>query len=237
MNGFIELFQTVITPSNFSFLMQGLAMSIQFACIVIFFSLILGTLLALVRSYGHKIARRFIVCYVELFRNTPLLLWILFARFTLPSVLGITAYQAIVIMFICFCASGLSEIVRGGLTAISKGQFEAAESQGFTFIQTIRYIILPQTIQMIIPQLLQTVITIIKDSSYLSTIGIADFMYQGRVVMAHYFQPEQIIFIFGYLAGIYFIVNFALSLVVRYITSKKRADRKRLKAQTKVQVA
>ena len=147
---------------------------------------------------------------------------------------GITAYQAVILTFVCFCASNLSEVVRGGLNSIPKGQFEAAASQGFNFIQTMSYIVLPQTLKMIVPQLLQTVITIIKDSSYLSTLGIAELTYRGRVVMANFFQADQIIFIFGYLAGVYFIVNFTLSLLVRYLTSQKRADKKREKLRLKM---
>ncbi len=111
---------------------------------------------------------------------------------SLPKMFNISAFQAIVITFIFFCASGLSEIVRGGLKAIGKGQFEAAESQGFIFVQTIIYIILPQTIKLVIPQLLQTIITIFKDSSYLSTIGVVDFMYQGRRLMAHFFKQIKL---------------------------------------------
>lgn len=235
MNELLNLIQTVLTPDNLKFLGEGLILSIKFSIIVIFGSLALGIILALTRNYAPKSLKILSVCYVELFRNTPLLLWILFARFTLPKIFNISAFQAIVITFIFFCASGLSEIIRGGLKAIGKGQFEAAQSQGFTFVQTIMYIILPQTIKLVIPQLLQTIITIFKDSSYLSTIGVVDFMYQGRRLMAHFFQADQIMFIFVYMAGIYFIINFGLSLVVRHMTSKKREAKKRMKLSRKLQ--
>ena len=129
----------------------------------------------------------------------------------------------------------ISEVVRSGIESVSRGQYEAAESQGFTFVQTIIYIILSQTIKLVIPQLLQTIITIFKDSSYLSTIGVVDFMYQGRRLMAHFFQADQIMFIFVYMAGIYFIINFGLSLVVRHMTSKKREAKKRMKLSRKLQ--
>lgn len=235
MEWLIELFTTVLTLDNFLYLCQGLLLSLEFSLIVITGSLVLGIVLALTRTYAIKPLQKIAVCYVELFRNTPLLLWILFARFTLPRYFGISAFTAIVIMFICFCASGLSEIVRGGLKSIGKGQIEAAFSQGFTFFQTIYYIILPQTIKLIVPQLLQTIITIFKDSSYLSTIAIADFMYQGRTLMAHFFSVDQIIFIFAYLAGVYFVINFILSLIVRYLTSEKRSMRIREKRIRKLQ--
>ena len=140
-----------------------------------------------------------------------------------------------VIIISLYHGAYISEVVRSGIESVSRGQYEAAESQGFTFVQTITYIILPQTIKLVIPQLLQTIITIFKDSSYLSTIGVVDFMYQGRRLMAHFFQADQIMFIFVYMAGIYFIINFGLSLVVRYMTSKKREAKKRMKLSRKLQ--
>lgn len=140
-----------------------------------------------------------------------------------------------VIIISLYHGAYISEVVRSGIESVSRGQFEAAESQGFTFVQTIIYIILPQTIKLVIPQLLQTIITIFKDSSYLSKICVVDFMYQGRRLMAHFFQADQIMFIFVYMAGIYFIINFGLSLVVRHMTSKKREAKKRMKLSRKLQ--
>lgn len=140
-----------------------------------------------------------------------------------------------VIIISLYHGAYISEVVRSGIESVSRGQYEAAESQGFTFVQTIIYIILPQTIKLVIPQLLQTIITIFKDSSYLSTIGVVDFMYQGRRLMAHFFQADQIMFIFVYMVGIYFIINFGLSLVVRQMTSKKREAKKRMKLSRKLQ--
>lgn len=140
-----------------------------------------------------------------------------------------------VIIISLYHGAYISEVVRSGIESVSRGQYEAAESQGFTFVQTITYIILPQTIKLVIPQLLQTIITIFKAFSYLSKIGVVDFMYQGRRLMAHFFQADQIMFIFVYMAGIYFIINFGLSLVVRHMTSKKREAKKRMKLSRKLQ--
>lgn len=223
----MDVIQAVLTPDNVSFMFQGMLLSIEFSVVVIFFSFIIGTILGMLRAYGNKIVQKFVVVYVELFRNTPLLLWILFARFTLPQVFAVTSFQAVTIMFVIFASASLSEIVRGGLASIEKGQFEAAKAQGFTFIQTLRYIVLPQVFKKIVPQILQSIITTLKDSSYLSTVGIADFLFQARVVMGHIFEPSQIIFLFGYIAMLYFIIDFGISMIVRYMTSSKRSLRKR----------
>ena len=149
--------------------------------------------------------------------------------------LGFNLDSTIIAVIIISHGAYISEVVRSGIESVSRRQYEAAESQGFIFVQTIIYIILPQTIKLVIPQLLQTIITIFKDSSYLRTIGVVDFMYQGRRLMAHFFQADQIMFIFVYMAGIYFIINFGLSLVVRHMTSKKREAKKRMKLSRKLQ--
>lgn len=229
----MDLIRTVLTSDNISFMFRGMLLSIEFSVVVIFFSFIIGTILGILRAYGNKIVKNFVIVYVEIFRNTPLLLWILFARFSLPQVFAVTSFQSVVIMFVIFASAGLSEVIRGGLASVDKGQFEAAKAQGFTFIQTLRYIVLPQVFKNIVPQILQSIISTLKDSSYLSTVGIADFLFQARVVMGHIFEPSQIIFLFGYIAMLYFIIDFGISLVVRYMTSKKRSSRKRSRQMKK----
>lgn len=229
----MDLIRTVLTSDNISFMFRGMLLSIEFSVVVIFFSFIIGTILGILRAYGNKIVKNFVIVYVEIFRNTPLLLWILFARFSLPQVFAVTSFQSVVIMFVIFASAGLSEVIRGGLASVDKGQFEAAKAQGFTFIQTLRYIVLPQVFKKIVPQILQSIISTLKDSSYLSTVGIADFLFQARVVMGHIFEPSQIIFLFGYIAMLYFIIDFGISLVVRYMTSKKRSSRKRSRQMKK----
>lgn len=82
---------------------------------------------------------------------------------------------------------------------------------------------------MLIPQLLSTLITIIKDTSYLSTIAIADFMYQARAVMANYITVQDKIACYAIIVLVYFIVNFLLSCLVRYLSSDKRKKNKKYK--------
>ena len=228
-----QAFANVLTSSNIDYFISGLLLTLQFALINIFFSFLVGLVLALARNYGNKLLRGIVIGYVEVFRNTPLLLWLLFARFALTRAFGLQPYTAVVVMFVCFFASILCEQIRSGINAIAKGQFEAAQSQGFTFPQTLLYIILPQAIKMIIPQLLSSLITIIKDTSYLSTIAIADFMYQARAVMANYTGIEEKIACYGVIVIVYFLINFALSCLVRYLSSPKRKKKvKTLPANT-----
>lgn len=221
----IESLGNILTPSNISFMLDGVVMTIEFALINIFFSFLLGLILALMRNYGGKLLSGFVMIYVEIFRNTPLLLWLLFARFSLTIAIGLEPYSAVVFMFVCFFASIICEQIRSGFNSISKGQFEAAASQGFNFAQSLLYIVVPQAVKKVIPQLLSTLITIIKDSSYLSTIAIADFMYQARAVMANYPSVDDKIAVYLIIVMVYFVINFTLSCVVRYLSNPNRKKR------------
>lgn len=125
---------------------------------------VFGTILALIRTYASgrfKWAASLVAVYTEFFRCTPNLLWILWIYFTVKG----NKIAVSVFAISLFTSAVMAEIVRGGLNSISKGQFEAAQSQGFSFIQTLWYIILPQTYRKIIPALLSQVITVIKDTS------------------------------------------------------------------------
>lgn len=218
----MELISTVLTPGNISYFLDGLLTTLQFAVISIFFSFLLGTVLALVINYAPKAIAYLGTMFIEIYRNTPLLLWILFGRFGITKGFGLPPYTAVMLMFVFFFSAIICETMRSGLNAISKGQYEAAASQGFNFPQTLAYIVLPQAIRAVTPQLLSTLITIIKDTSFLATISIADLIYQGRAVMAQYTTIPEKVFTYGVLIMIYFTVNFSLSLLVRYLSKPGR---------------
>ena len=101
------------------------------------------------------------------------------------------------------------------MNAIAKGQFEGAQSQGFNFFQTMWYIILPQTYKLIIPALLSQCTTIIKDTSFLKAVDIQEFMRNSSVVLGQAKTAGQILALYGFVLLTYFVLNFAMSLVVR----------------------
>ena len=119
-----------------------------------------------------------------------------------------------------FTTAVMAEIIRGGLNGIPKGQFESAASQGFSFFQTLVYIVLPQTFKSLIPALLSQMITVIKDTSFLRVVDIAEFMRNSSVVMGSLQSAPQIITLYGFIALCYFIICFSLSCGVRYYQKK-----------------
>lgn len=201
----------IFSATNMLYIWGGFVKTIEISALSIVFSLIVGTVLALVKSYGPRVLRWIVSAYIELFRCTPNLLWILFIYFTVQGLDIVISTLA----FTLFTSAVMAEIVRGGLNSIPKGQFEAARSQGFGFFGTMAYIILPQTFKTIIPALFSQCTTVIKDSSYLSGINVAEFMYTTNVVMAHAVELNQVLMLYGVMFAMYFALNFGISLLVR----------------------
>ena len=213
----MNLILNVFTPENIKFLLKGLGLTLILSISIIIASIIFGTLLALGRNYGSKLIKKIASTYIEIFRNTPLLLWILAVCFMLPF--GTVVFRGGLALTL-YTSSVIAEIIRGGLNSIDLGQFEAAASQGFTFIQTLWYIVLPQTFNRIIPSLLSQVITTVKDTAFLQVVAIPEFTRSGFVVMGRYTKTSEVFLIFTFIALGYFVICFALSSFVRNYQKK-----------------
>lgn len=201
----------VFSSANVMFMLGGFVKTLEISALAIFFSLIFGTILALVKAYAAKPFSLLVSAYIELFRCTPNLLWILFIYFTVK---GNDVFIS-TLAFTVFTSAVMAEIVRGGLNSIPQSQFEAAQSQGFGFFATMRLIILPQTFKTIIPALFSQCTTVIKDSSYLAGINVAEFMYTSKVVMAKTQSLNEVLLVYGFVFLLYFALNFGISLFVR----------------------
>ena len=201
----------VFSSANVMFMLGGFVKTLEISALSLFFSLILGTVLALVKAYAAKPFSLLVSAYIELFRCTPNLLWILFIYFTVK---GNDVFIS-TLAFTVFTSAVMAEIVRGGLNSIPQSQFEAAQSQGFGFFATMRLIILPQTFKTIIPALFSQCTTVIKDSSYLAGINVAEFMYTSKVVMAKTQSLNEVLLVYGFVFLLYFALNFGISLFVR----------------------
>lgn len=204
----------VFTASNVAFMLQGLLNTIVISAASIVLSIAFGTLLALAKSYCRgrwSWLRWLVTAYIELFRCTPNLLWILIFRFTVQG----DNILVSILTFTVFTSAVMAEIVRGGLNALPKGQFEATQSQGFGFVDTMRLVVLPQAFKMIVPALFSQCTTVIKDTSYLRGIDVHEFMRNSAVVMGQASTLPQILLLYGFVLLTYFVLNFAISLAVR----------------------
>lgn len=215
---------TVFNLQNLAALFDGFCLTVIISVVTCAVSFVFGTFLAITRNYGDKLSKALATFYIELFRNTPLLLWMLGACFVLPAMLGIRANLAIwgTIGFSLYTSSVMAEIIRGGLNSIPEGQFEAAYSQGFTSFFTLFYIVLPQALRLSIPALLSQVITTVKDTSFLAGLTVAELTYESKIILAKLSSFSDILLMIGLIASIYFIICFALSVLVRVYAEKTK---------------
>lgn len=204
----MESILEVLTPDNLIFIFKGFGLTLYISLIAIVLSTLIGTVLAVMRNGKNPVLRIISSIYIEFVRNVPNLLWIftIFLVFKMKSTLaGITA-------FTLFTSAALAEIIRGGLNAVDKGQYEAGMSQGFTSAQILYYIILPQAIRKMLPAIISQFVTVIKDTSLLySVIALQELFGASQILMGRYFEPEQVFSLYILMALIYFIFNFAIS--------------------------
>ena len=236
MNGFLEdlkgSFGILSNADVMSYLLRGLMFTLVISVIAIVFSLLLGVALALARNYctrgPARVLQKMASIYIELFRNTPLMLWmfVCFVMCPAPAVsksfaemLGMsstvavkTLFKAIVALTL-FTSAIMAEIIRGGLNSVAKGQFEAAYSQGFGMMQTMTLIVLPQALRTAFPPLSNSLIAMVKDTSLASNITVMEmFMATQRIAARTY----EMLPLYCEVAVIYLMFSTVLTFVQRW---------------------
>ncbi|MCY8230589.1 amino acid ABC transporter permease [Priestia filamentosa] len=204
---------------HLQFLFQGFLVTLKVAFISIILSFVIGSIVGILRYAKIPVVSQVLAVIVEIIRNLPLLLIIFFTYFALPEVgisLGITV-SAIAALTI-FESAMLSEIVRSGLKSIEKGQIEAARSSGLTYTQTMFGIILPQALKRMVPPIVSQFISLLKDTSLAVVIALPELTHSAQIINGQ--NINYVLPIFLFIAVMYFVVNYGLSLVARRLESK-----------------
>ena len=152
--------------------------------------------------------------YVEIFRGTPALVQLVWFYYCLPIFLGLNlpGFTAIVVALTLNVAAFYGEAYRSGIQALGKDQVDSADVLGLSYLQKMRYVIVPQAFRLVIPVLLSLSISLFKDTSLVSTLGVGDLMYQGRVVATQTYRPIEIL---TSVALIYFMIAAPVSMLTR----------------------
>lgn len=217
MDQFLVEMKSLFTWNNMEFLLKGLRTTLIISAIVIILSMIFGSILGVCRNRKHGLLKNLAAIYVEIVRNIPNLLWI----FIVFLVFQLKSMNAAIVSFTIFTSAALAEIVRGGLNSVGKGQWEAAKSQGMNQFQTLFHIVLPQAIRSMLPAIISQMVTVIKDTSFLwSVIAIEELLGKATILMGRYSSTAQVFVLYGLVALIYFIVNFAISIFSRHLSKK-----------------
>lgn len=202
-------------------LLEGLVVTLHITTLSLILSFAFGLVTAFFRLSKSVVAILLARIYLEIIRNTPLLVQLFFIYFVMSSVLDISRFASAVLALSLFEGAYASEIFRSGILSIHKGQWEAAQSLGLNRFYTYRSVILPQAIRRILPPLTSQAISLIKDSALVSTIAIYDLTMQGRAIIADTYLTFEIWFT---IAAIYLIITVTLSMLINIMEHHIRLE-------------
>lgn len=220
-----------------NFVSDGIWVTIYVTLITFILVLILGLLGGLGRVSSNIFIRRFASIYVEVMRGIPLLVQLIIWYFAFPAFLrdlgkswnieALASYKAnpivmaILGMTLCYAAY-MSEVYRAGIESIPKGQMEAARSLGMNYFQAMWYVILPQAFRVVLPPIGNEFVTLLKDSSLVSVVAVADLTRRGREFMAANFIPIQT---WMMVALLYLVMTLIAARVVKWLEKHSRYER------------
>lgn len=202
-------------------LLEGLWVTIKISAWSLLFTLLIGMLTALLKLSQSVVGRTIANTYIELIRNTPLLVQIYLLYFVFGPVIGLDRFATAILALSLFQGAYTAEIFRGGLNSIPKGQFEAARSLGLSPFSTYYDVISPQLLQRTLPPLTNEVVSLVKNSSIVSVMAIFDLTTEGRNIVSETAMPFEIWFS---VAAIYLLLTLSLSGISAWLEHKLGAQ-------------
>jgi polar amino acid transport system permease protein len=219
------------------FVRDGLAITVLLTVASFIFIILVGLIGGLGRIAKNPVIHLIATLYVEIVRGIPLLVQLIWWYFAAPVVIkaigsflhipAIANYQsnaiflAIVGLVVCYGAY-MSEIFRAGIQSVHKGQMEAARSLGMTYIQSMRYVIVPQALRVVLPPVGNEFIMLIKDTSLVSVVAVADLTRRGREFMAAHFNPIEV---WTLVALLYLILTLFSARLIAWLENRRRFER------------
>ena len=213
-----EVFNTYWT-----WIAEGLWITIYISVISMFFALIIGLIISILRLSKIKVLVMFSKAYIEIFRGIPLFVFIIWLYYGLAMVSGIN-FEPITAGVICLSMQHggyLAEIYRAGIQAVPKGQWEASFSLGFSIVNTFARIIFPQAVKIIIPPTANMFIGLFKDSALVSIIGVNELMRQSQIAVSLTFRPFEF---YTVTALIYIVLTLFLSQAAKFLEHKMSTE-------------
>lgn len=213
-------FMGAYSPDHLSFLVEGFWVTLKVAFISIILSFFIGSIVGILRYARIPVLSHVLVFIVEIIRNLPLLLIIFFTYFALPEIgIDMEITSAAIVALTVFESAMISEIIRSGLKSVEKGQIEAARSSGLNYYQTLRFIVLPQALRRMVPPLVSQFISLLKDTSLAVVIALPDLLHNAQIIYGQ--KQSYVVPMFLIIAMMYFIVNYALSIIARILEVKR----------------
>ena len=218
-----------IATENWPMFLRGAYMTLYIAIIGTVIGTAIGLIVGVIRTipyqenklkrYPLNIVKAILSIYIEIFRGTPMIVQAMVIYYGSALAFNINMNNTVAALFIVSINTGayMSEIVRGGIISIDKGQFEAAQAIGMTHIQTMVNVVLPQVIRNILPATGNEFVINIKDTSVLNVIGVSELYFQTKSISGNNFKYFES---FMVACVIYFIMTFTVTRILRYIEKK-----------------
>ena len=212
-----------LVVNSFPLLLVGAGVTIKITALSVALCVVIGLFVGIARISRLRILRVLAAVYVDFFRGTPLLVQIFLVYFALPVITGQRVDPFVAAIGSCGINSGayVAEIFRAGIQSIDKGQMEAGRSLGMTWVQTMRYIIVPQAFKRVIPPLGNEFIALLKDSSLVSVIGFEELTRRGQLIIAKTYGSLEI---WISVAVIYLAMTLTISRFVAYLERRYKTD-------------
>ena len=214
-------FDMNLVVNSFPLLLIGAGVTIQITVLSTAIGFVIGLVVGVARISHLRPLRLLAEVYVEFFRGTPLLVQIFLFYFALPVITGQRIDPFIAAISACGINSGayVAEIFRAGIQSVDEGQMEAGRSLGMTWLQTMRYIIVPQAFKRVIPPLGNEFIAMLKDSSLVSVIGFEELTRRGQLIIAKTYGSFES---WMSVAVIYLVMTLTISRFVAYLERRCR---------------
>jgi len=198
---------------------RGLGVTMLFTLSTVLAGVALGLVAGIIRSHRSRWLRLPAIAYIEAFRCTPLLVQLVWIYYALPVLSGValSPIMACFLTLTLYAGAFYAEVFRGGIEAVGKGQWEAGGALGMRHAQTLRSIILPQAVRIMIPSFINQTVMQLKNTSLVSTIAVADLLYQGAVITAAIYRPLEV---YTVVAVIYFAVLFPLTVAAQRVETR-----------------
>ncbi|PID40110.1 MAG: polar amino acid ABC transporter permease [Proteobacteria bacterium] len=198
-------------------LIKGLLVTLQVSAISLVLSTVFGMITAICRFSDSFTTRTLARIYLELIRNTPLLVQLFFIYFVFAPMVDLSRFAAAVLALSLFEGAYVSEIIRAGILSVHRNQWEAAESTGLGRYRIYRHIVLPQALRHMTPPLVSQAVSLIKDSALVSTIAIYDLTMKAQEIIAETYLVFELWFV---IAGIYLLLTLSLSTAARVMEKR-----------------
>lgn len=204
-------------------LLTGAAVTVQITALSVLLGIIIGLFVGIARISTYRVIHLIAAVYVDFLRGTPLLVQIFLVYFALPVVTGQRIDPFVAAIAACSINSSayVAEIFRAGIQSIDAGQMEAGRSLGMSWMQTMRYIIVPQAARRVIPPLGNEFIALLKDSSLVSVIGFEELTRRGQLIIARTYASLEI---WLCVAIIYLAMTVSISRLVAWLERRYKID-------------